>query len=263
MYRNKGLLVMYIMPINNYQPSYRGKFLKTRALSNYVDSLDETGLKLFLRNKQLMEAKQDGKIFIYEKKYLSQNAGGQTRVVLRENNWPIINEVTHEWCCNVDGEEVSKSYPDAEKKVFDKLFDKYNNDRKFEETQEYNTVNKRINKLKDRILSEIEPINYGLGKIRTNLILSGDKYVTVDAGQNRKRVYSKSKELLQEYTVFDKPRNENYGDYVLKDYENGKLVREYICNSDYTKVNRIRITENGAPGPWRCIYEDGSIGEPV
>ena len=55
---------MHITPVNNVQQnSFTGKFQKTQALIKYIDSLNETDLRLFSKNKQLMEKVNNNKIY--------------------------------------------------------------------------------------------------------------------------------------------------------------------------------------------------------
>ena len=247
---------MHITPINNVQQnSFTGKFQKTQALIKYIDSLNETDLRLFSKNKQLMEKVNNNKIYTYELKSIDQGTYGQKRAVLKENGREIYTGVKSEWHSKTANETIIKDYPGAEKKVFDFLFDKYNPDRKFEENFAYNNLKNKIDKLKESILSNIEPADFKLGKIRKQILLKNDNYKVTEGKSHNYKVYSDNGELLQEYGPYTGSLTR------VKDFEKGKVIREYICNEDYTAAERVKVIENGLLGSWRKVYDDGTIGE--
>lgn len=146
---------MYIIPIINNQGtsiSYRGQFQKSVALKCYISKLNETDLKLFLKNQTLMERVNDGKKYLYTYELTYDNDGAdRVRAVMQENGKPIISETVSEAYFNPLDGEVYTQYESAEKNVFDQLFKKYNPKRLMEEQEAY----KAVDKLKQAILSKI------------------------------------------------------------------------------------------------------------
>lgn len=149
-------------PIFNNNPniSFRGKFQTSKAINDYVNNLGKTDLKLFKKNQTLMESVNDGKEYLYKINVTyDTDRVERVRAVMYENGEPIISEVKAEAYFDEHDNEVYTEYKDAAKKVFEKLFSKYNPNFKTDAQKAEQNAAKKIDKLKKTILSNMKKEN--------------------------------------------------------------------------------------------------------
>ena len=149
-------------PIFNNNPniSFRGKFHTSKAINDYVNNLGKTDLKLFKKNQTLMESVNDGKEYLYKINVTyDTDRVERVRAVMYENGEPIISEVKAEAYFDEHDNEVYTEYKDAAKKVFEKLFSKYNPNFKTDAQKAEQNAAKKIDKLKKTILSNMKKEN--------------------------------------------------------------------------------------------------------
>ena len=145
--------IIPIMNNTNTNVSCRGKFQTSGAINDYVNHLGKTDLKLFKKNQALMEKVNDGKEYLYKLNVTyDKDCIERVRAEMYENGKLIISEIKAEYYFDASDNEISREYNDAAKKVFDKLFSRYNPNLKSDEQKAY----KKIDKLKQSILSKME-----------------------------------------------------------------------------------------------------------
>lgn len=145
---------------NNPNISFRGKFQTSKAINDYVNNLGKTDLKLFKKNQTLMESVNDGKEYLYKINVTyDTDRVERVRAVMYENGEPIISEVKAAAYFDEHDNEVYTEYKDAAKKVFEKLFSKYNPNFKTDAQKAEQNAAKKIDKLKKTILSNMKKEN--------------------------------------------------------------------------------------------------------
>ncbi len=107
-----------------------------------------------------MESVNDGKEYLYKINVTyDTDRVERVRAVMYENGEPIISEVKAEAYFDEHDNEVYTEYKDAAKKVFEKLFSKYNPNFKTDAQKAEQNAAKKIDKLKKTILSNMKKEN--------------------------------------------------------------------------------------------------------